>query len=307
MSVDKVLYENVRKQDADIANVYRDLMKDKPQIDADGIDKLFNQAIADQRGVITDQEAAALSLIVKAGILNNAAKERLNLWLMSEQGMGGLTSGGKMLSSDAELAPVYGALALATAHVQFQSPGTGLAYYPYVYQAMIQLVKNKNIRVVILQDHDLLWDVPGWVAYYDSPSNALLLTSHTTDDFIVHEMTHAVQDWNDIQGVETNFTELDAYIAQGVVVAKKMGPTFRMKTSGPAAHPFAASVNFVLDNPRDAQWNNPKWVSVYKGDAPKYEPTRLANRQPKLADMKLGEKPADHERAKLYQLVADLM
>lgn len=298
MAVDPTLFENLRVKSPEIAEVYRGLMSDKTQIDPDGVVSLFNQALADPKQIITEQEAEALSMIVNARILSDSAKQRLRQILFSQDGVFGFGRGGKLLESDTDLDLVFRALGLATLHVNFQSPRTGLPYNANAYEAIKRLVKSKKIHIVALQDHDLYWDA-GMVAQYNSIINVLLLTSHAKEVSIVHEMTHAIQDWNDIKGIKTNYVEADAYIAEGVVFRKQGG---RLRSD----HPFTPAVNFVVDRNKDAQYNNREWSDIYDQAAAAYEPLRIANFQPALSDMTLGEARTG-EKKQLMKLIDDIV
>src|SRR5438477_8814510 len=101
MAVDPKLFQAIKAQDPDIADVYADLMKDKTEIGPDGIDRLLGVAAKDKK--ITAKEAAAIKIVLAAKLLTLPAFDRLKLRLLDPNGLAVFLAGGKPLETDKDL------------------------------------------------------------------------------------------------------------------------------------------------------------------------------------------------------------
>jgi|EndMetStandDraft_2_1072991.scaffolds.fasta_scaffold53854_1 hypothetical protein len=134
---------------------------------------------------------------------------------------------GRPLETAAELADVTGALGHGSVgSINFYSPGSKLTYTSSLYQAVLDLVGRKEIKVTEVHAAGLnecarckaTLAARGVSGFYMGASNQL--TVYQGDPtrkklIIVHEATHAIQDWTD-QPISNAHAEADAYIAAGV-------------------------------------------------------------------------------------------
>jgi hypothetical protein len=99
-----------------------------------------------------------------------------------------------------------------TGKIKFTSPGTRITYSPDQYLAIAQLVADGKITVFDV-DAAALNSLSGT---YESGIDRLIIYKGFGPSLmkwtIVHEVTHAIQDWQDIVS-KVKFTEADAFIA----------------------------------------------------------------------------------------------
>src|SRR5262245_37671576 len=186
--------------------------------------------------------------------------------------MGGVLENGEALYRGAgsyvmgdDLEPIYRALDVGTiGRIQFSSPGTGISYTPAHYRAMAMLVRQGEISVVRIKDKGLTFQNLRTMAQYDSEANRLLLLDgapeHLKFNVLVHEFTHAIQDWLNGMFWLDKHIEADAYIA-GAVASHARGPYFP-----PGDDRFALSYHvaapLVLSG--KATWGNKPWERAYQ-------------------------------------------
>ncbi len=211
-------------------------------------------------------------------------------------------TGVELKPNDPELATFHSVFAITrTGNLKFFSKGTNLTYSPSQYQAVAQLVKDGKIKVVKVMDRGLAVKA-GADAMYVPEGNAFFFFQHSgeTDFFshaptIVHEATHAVQDWFDIPAtVTTRYIETDAYIAQAVV-----DPAMKADEKLKAAAKFvregkATKGNKAWEDAYDAVAALMDKHPVYKDSAE--DPTTMAENAGEKAELekviKALEKPA---------------
>jgi hypothetical protein len=122
----------------------------------------------------------------------------------------------KPLIECADLQPIYAALGMGNiGKINFVSPGTRLAYTPNLYGTIRWLVNQGQIRVFEVDAAALL----SRVSNYRSDINRLILYKGLAPQLsimsIVHEVTHAIQDWRNLVSGH-KYIEADAYIAAAV-------------------------------------------------------------------------------------------
>jgi len=225
----EALYKKLKAVEPNVAEAYKAAVKDDV-IDTTALKAILMKVVdpkGPKNGNISPEEAEALVLIIDSGELKPGTKKALLEALRGENGMESIVNGTgvELKRDDPELASFHSVFAIKyTANLKFYSKGTNLTYSPSQYQAVAQLVKDGKIKVVKVMDRGLAVKT-GADALYVAPNDMFFFFQHAgeADYFshaptIVHEATHAVQDWFDIpSGVTTRYIEADAYIAQAVV------------------------------------------------------------------------------------------
>lgn len=225
------IYDDVAKFDATLANIYERVSGGVPtrKIGPDGAKQIVG-------GLVVNKFITASRLDAFDVIMNNASfsvdgwvtlSTMVNSAVMNDDA---LTSG-LSPSSDKDDSVVIAMGSLGwnyTQNIRFISPGTNLFYSPNHYTAIRTLCEQGDIKFFVVPMHstalthdeifDLLLD-----GFYKSTSNQLVILEKIGDkiEFIrataVHEATHAIQDWMDIDSTVLN-TETDAFIAGACVL-----------------------------------------------------------------------------------------
>jgi len=254
------LYDQVAALDKGIADRWKERTHDDPKhkLTPTDIDVIVSPLLKKsdlRRGVarITEKQAEAIVSLVRATNFDKGGVDRLRFWVQLAQDSLALDL--TPLVADDELVPIYRALAIA-ATFSFASPGTKVNYAPHHYVGIAELVKQHKINVYQAQMSDLgvLTNVEG--IYYSDRNMLIVYDKPGTAAFtaiVVHETTHAVQDWLDVK-TQRRFSEADAYIAQAATMDK---PMFSGDLSAAA---FSAS-RFILD--RKAVVSNRDWNKAY--------------------------------------------
>jgi hypothetical protein len=271
------LYDKLKKVEPRVAEAYKAAVTGK-DIDLPTLQAIMRPVI-DSKGPkgedISPEEAEAIVLIIESGELQPGIKERLLKQLLTDKGMEKVLNGTgvELKPNDPELASFYGVFAIKyTGNVKFYSKGTNLTYSPQQYQAIAQLVKNGKITVVKVMDRGLLAKT-GADCMYVAPSNMFFFFQHPGEkDYfshapsIVHEATHAVQDWFDVpSSVTTRYVEADAYIVEAMV-----DPT------APMHKKIKTAMDFVRDG--TATKGNEAWYDAYEKVA------ELIDKDPRYVD-----------------------
>ena|SRR5579884_1694202 len=264
------LYDEIKKLDTDVADVYQNNINriKSDELDEQAVMELFGVAYGKDpqgniaaNGDISANEIKALILIRDKAKFSPKAEVRWQKVLVEGAilraiGIGG---NGKQLKTDQDLNEVYNAIALAAASVNFISPRTMLTYDARQYSDMKALIKAGDIMVWDLQGVQLFKN-RNQAAQYDARLNCLFLFSAAgRQEMIVHELAHAIQDWNDIKANQ-DWTEADAYIAQGL--AEITLGSARIKDKN---YPFKAPVDMVKAG--KAKLNNDDWKNTYDAAA----------------------------------------
>jgi hypothetical protein len=147
-------------------------------------------------------------------------------------------------------------------NVDFVSPLTHIHYSPAYYQVIKQLIRNGDIKVFMVKDAGLRLFANLDNGTYESSTNRLFIYDRLNNDqqrnVVVHEMTHAIQDWLDIGGMAHKFAEADAHICGGVMSRTRGQNPFAKKS--PAEEAFEAA-KFVIDG--TATPSNKAWTTAY--------------------------------------------
>jgi hypothetical protein len=200
-----------------------------------------------------------------------------------------------VLNKDSDLDEILAALDLAGNNVDFWSPGTGLTYNVSAYQAVKQLVRDKEILVVAVDDKGQVWDRGNVAALYDRelPKPVVLVFKKPTNKkmrqaSLAHELTHAFQDFKDITS-PVKYIETDAILADSLVSAA-------LGLKAPAGHPVLPLIDLIK---KGKQSDRKVWKAAYEtaADAVAKDPTYA--REIKLrptGDMKTGDEKKDQPK-----------
>ena len=146
--------------------------------------------------------------------------------------------------------------------ITFKSPGTNISYAPFDYIAVGQLIVNREVKVFISQTGGLstladksasyISNLNWFVIYHLNPRNR-----RTT---IVHEATHVIQDWEDVESL-VHHAEADAFIAASVTDLA-LFPDSRNPDDGDVEKKALAAANMVID--KTAIDSNKNWRKAYE-------------------------------------------
>lgn len=261
----ETLFHQLRGKDPGIAAEFQNAMAGKKpdaKLDIRGAERVFKKVIDDR--TITSKEAEALVLIIDAGVLSpEAEKHLLNKLGESDSEEAIIRGTARRLTSDADLRDFNKALDLRFVQsITFWSPGTHIHYRPIHYLAIKQLVASGKIQVFELAAAGLNRLAHLGLGNYDHNSNRFNFYSRHLDvDVVVHEATHAIQDWRD-RSAATKFLEADAYIAEAVVRVDQDLDIGMLADQVKAAMESGA-VDLVLDPGKAVQGNKP-WEAAYQ-------------------------------------------
>jgi hypothetical protein len=165
------------------------------------------------------------------------------------------------LTTEAELLHINRALSHdIVGKIIFKSPGTLISYMPTDYLAIRELIAQKRISVFEAKTGGMTF-ISLLKGYYKERTNELVLFEFVDPvvrhGFIVHEMTHAIQDWKDASISSDLFAEADAFIAQAIAVHTMTG-TYSTDANE-KIHADAAKL--VIEN--KAQPSSTEWQSAY--------------------------------------------
>jgi hypothetical protein len=156
-----------------------------------------------------------------------------------------------------QLKDYFGAIGAAAGKLTFTSPGTGIAYTPDTYLAIKQLMTDGQIAVF---EADAAY-LQAKAGRYRSDVNRLVLYKTPKPEnkrwAIVHEVTHAIQDWFDIKK-KFKYTETDAFIAAAVAALGVNEATYTAMQDYPSQR---AAAQIVLD--KKAVLSNADWTGAY--------------------------------------------
>jgi hypothetical protein len=235
------------------------------------------------------QARAALVISAWAEITPDAFRSFL-VWVEDAYVSGQFFRGSAVrLASDDKLKDVYAALG-ATGVIDFVSPDTGFAYSADQYAAVRRLVADGKIEVYEADAGGL--GTKG--GEYRSNVDRLVVYKRVSGQpmryTIIHEATHAIQDWNDVR-TKNKYAEADAFIAEGAVALSVDAKSYRL-TGGFDLQMAAAE--FVLK--KTAVPGNAAWKAAYEAVAraialsPGYDETANAPFLTRLGEDKKDEK-----------------
>jgi len=246
------LYDDIKAQHKGIADAYQAVVKAAKdhKIDPAGVDAIMAAANIGPMSDIPVRLEALMVIWYDADFTADGLKK----WeLVVGTAVLGKEGGAKLLKTSADRSEITKALDLAAANVSFVSPKLGVEYNACQYRAIKQLVDDRRIRIIEALKKGLSDN--GAAAAYEPAMNLLKLYSvsnHTPA--IAHELTHAVQDWNDASGFR-QFVEADAWVVTIIVDKAINGPLHKTELFAPMAELIAKKGTKV---------SNPDWVGSTK-------------------------------------------
>jgi hypothetical protein len=146
--------------------------------------------------------------------------------------------------------------------ITFKSPGTNISYAPFDYVAVGQLIVNRDVKVFVSHTGGLS-TLSSTSAEYISNINWFVIYGmdprkrRTT---IVHEATHVIQDWEDVESL-VHHNEADAFIAASVTDLT-LFPDSRDPNDGDVEQKALAAARMVID--KTAIDSNKNWGKAYE-------------------------------------------
>jgi hypothetical protein len=281
------LYDQIAALDKGVADRWKARSHDNPQhkltpADVDSIISPLLKTEKKESAKITEKQAEAIVALVRGTGLEKGALDRIRFWVKFAEKS--LSLDLQPLVSADDLLPINQSLATAS-KISFASPGTKINYAPHDYMAIAELIQRQKIMVFQARMGDLfvLTEDDG---EYRSDFNMLFIYDKRDNvaftGTIVHECTHAIQDWLDI-AMQRRFAEADAYIAGFAMLSTQQ---FAGDLSDAA---FRAS-RFVID--RKAQSGNKDWQKAYDQVVKAYDNSHTDGRE-LMRNTEKGETESD--------------
>jgi hypothetical protein len=269
----------LKDKDVGIAKAYADALAARKNpgdpIDRAGAEKILDRVLdgkeAKGKPAITPDEAVALTLLLEYAVFSpdaDAVFQQRLFTLTADKDIpivAALMEGAAERLKGDKLKAITKQLDIAAiGNLNFYSVGLKHTYSPHQYMAIAQLMaaKKNGIEVYAVKDNGLMMKFADLGGTYRSDANRLLLFQSNQEVLlkvlIVHEVTHAVQDWLDLPTTDVNAIETDGYIA-GAMVLK----AHSMKPSGPGAYKVAHenTSQIILDG--QATESNQAWITAY--------------------------------------------
>jgi hypothetical protein len=192
-----------------------------------------------------------------------------------------------LVSAD-ELLPINQSLATAS-KISFASPGTKINYAPHDYMAIADLIQRQKNNGFPGSDGRSIRPDQGCGEYlsdfnmifvYDKLDNLAFAST------IVHECTHAIQDWLDL-AMQRRFAEADAYIAGSARLGTQ-------QFEGDLSDAAFRAPRFVID--RKAQSGNKDWQKAYDQVVKAYEDGHTDGRE-LMRNTEKGEPESDQYKS----------
>ena len=176
--------------------------------DPDNKDNLIDERDADALIILIDNAKFAEDVLDNLGGLIQADPS-------------GLIAGtGRRLTTATELQEVKSALSLMSSQkFSFWSPGSKITYTPNLYVVVGDLIDQQKIEIIEVKDHGLMRRTGG-KGVYNFEKNTLTLFEEPAVEranTIVHECTHAIQDWYSDKTYNNNMLEADGFIAGAII------------------------------------------------------------------------------------------
>jgi hypothetical protein len=221
---------------------------------------------------VTEKQAKAIMLLVRSGAFSDDGFATLIAYVQIADKYGFLQPGASPLTTTAELKPILGALGMGMiSKITFKSPGTGLSYSPSHYLAIKELIAKSKITVLEIRLGGLNIKVGLTTAgNYRTDQNFLYVLDGVPPNkkmpTIVHEVTHAIQDWRDVRTL-CKYAEADAYIAGAIADQTMTGGD--LAHGGPMFEAAANAARKVIKGQTDQ--SDQSWTRAYDDVAAEVE------------------------------------
>ena len=215
---------------------------------------------------ITEAEGKAMVTIFQECTFAAGAFDRLVFYV--ERGRNADNLNMVTLTTDEELAHVYAALGHdVVGKILFKSPGTRLTYAPFDYIGVRDLIAQRHVTVRMSKLGGLARAAKA-AGTYMSTRNHLNLYDEDVEPTVrllnvVHECTHAVQDWKDMRAT-IRAREADAFIAAAVAEHALRGELHLIDLDEEDTT-IARAAHFIRKG--NADENNRAWLDAYEAVA----------------------------------------
>ena len=215
-------YDELAVLDRGIADRWKRRARDNPRRRLGPKDaEVILDPLIKPNATISEKQTQAIAKMVLDGEWTNEGLATIQVYIKVGVQLGFFQNGGDVLVTPDEFRPVTHALGAGmTGKIAFKSPGSNFSYVPGHYQAIYDLVSKSKIFVLEVRLHSLeKFARVQTMGQYRSDSNYLYIfagrTLAETAMTIVHEVTHAIQDWQDVSA-KNKYVEADAFIAGAV-------------------------------------------------------------------------------------------
>jgi len=209
---------------------------------------IFRQATDGKK--ITSDEAEALVLILQSGRFDTGAKavlkkeiKKKKQLLYNKDARHELT-GNQLNDIKAALSPA------AVKDINFKSLKTPITYLSTHYSVIWKLIMKDEIDVYEIDARGLNRVAGLGGANYRSSQNELNVYKTTRSAswqaLVIHEATHAIQDWLDLRDSEVRFIEADAYTAQGIA-CHRLGVSVSTDLTHPLASAYHGTAKLIYE------------------------------------------------------------
>ena len=258
------LYEELLKLDRGIAERWKKRARDNPKhkLTEKDIDYIIPPLIKDQTALYERQAAALMKMLGGAEFTDDALTLFAVYVRIFDEEMGLFRAGAEPLVTPDELKFINNAFGMGViGKINFKSPKTSLSYGVESFLAIQQLIAESRIIVLQVRTKGLSRMMSG-IGRYTSDSNWLYMYDASTPDeqtmTIVHEATHAFQDWRNAKMIHKH-AEADAYIA-GAVADHATG-TGKQSLTGPIYDVAYNTAKLVVAG--QAVPSNAAWIKGY--------------------------------------------
>jgi len=221
-------YDELAALDRGIADRWKRRARDNPRRRLGPKDaEVILDPLIKPNATISEKQTQAIAKMVLDGEWTNEGLATIQVYIKVGVQLGFFQNGGDVLVTPDEFRPVTHALGAGmTGKIAFKSPGSNFSYVPGHYQAIYDLVSKSKIFVLEVRLHSLeKFARVQTMGQYRSDSNYLYIfagrTLAETAMTIVHEVTHAIQDWQDVSA-KNKYVEADAFIAGGFLTGFAM-------------------------------------------------------------------------------------
>jgi len=267
---DAEFLKKLKEFDPDMADRWQKATGGKlaSRIDGKKLEAILGPTFA--TGKITAKQARAIDFLFVWSWMHFTKEAKAILWQGIEDAyiLDYFFAGSKaQLASNSQLKDFNGAIGGSAGVIDFTSPpkdGTGLTYSADQYLAIKQLVSESKITVFEV-DAAFLHAKAG---FYRSDIDRLILYTGAWPVLrqftTVHEVTHAIQDWNDVVA-NHEFCEADAYIAAAAAALAVDRSTFDSMKEYPAQQKAAELVVELAQQGIVAQGNRDRTARLLAG------------------------------------------